>query len=143
MASWKPCRPCAVPPSPTWRKKAGWPWKRSLTNPSSGISFRSSRPSARKASLNTRSTSWSTNFSHHSKTTNEPQSWDRSKNAVKQKSTSISAASACVRTVTRSVCVTSPKVCALRCSNWQSIRFPENPGVLRFMEGRRFLSTEQ
>ena len=49
-------------PSPTWRKKAGWPWKRSLTNPSSGISFRSSRPSARKASLNTRSTSWSTNF---------------------------------------------------------------------------------
>ena len=76
---------------------------------------------------------------YHSKTTNEPQSWDRSKNAVKQKSTSISAASACVRTVTRSVCVTSPKVCALRCSNWQSVRFPENSGVLLITEGRRFL----
>ena len=30
------------------------------------------------------------------------------------------------------------KVCALRCSNWQSIRFAENPGVLRITEGRRF-----
>ena len=59
--------------------------------------------------------------------------------SVKQKSTSISAASACVRTVTRSVCVTSPKVCALRCSNWQSVRFPENSGVLLITEGRRFL----
>mgnify|MGYP003239052256 CR=1 FL=1 len=35
--------------------------------------------------------------------------------------------------------VTSPKVCALRCSNWQSVRFPENSGVLLIAEGRRFL----
>ena len=28
---------------------------------------------------------------------------------------------------------------SLRCSNWQSVRFPENSGVLLITEGRRFL----